>query len=692
MTRLARFYRSFIGRTVLAALLMHTLLALFLAVGIYRIIAGDLKDEFVNSVRSQSRQLGLALDDQPSAAAMRSIMQDWLLSGTLVSVELVLAKGGVISGLDGVLEDPAAFAEDFAFDERASDVYSIAVPVSPGNGGLRGVLHLGFDKRPVKDRIHLLYERGLYLILGYLSAGLFLAWGSGTLLSRSIRQLRDAARRVAVGHTDEPLEIRSGIGEVTSLTRNLEFMRKELLRRGKELQTLAYYDGLTGLANRTLFNERLSAALSRAEDRHAKLAVLYLDLDRFKRVNDTLGHTAGDQLLSTVATRLQECLRFDDLVAIVKPDSSADSVARLGGDEFTILLPHVVKDSDAGDVADRILETLCKPIMIGDHQVYATASIGIALYPLDGTDASTLLKNADRAMYHAKQRGKNSYHYYHDSMNVAAASRLDFESELHCAIERDQLVLFYQPQLDACSGELIGAEALIRWRHPTRGLVPPLEFIPLAEETGLIIPIGDWVIRTACAQLREWQAMNMPRLRVSVNVSAQQFQHNTFVQSVARAVEEFAVPSGTLVLEITETALMTNEEEAILQLAELRSIGVELSIDDFGTGYSSLGYLKRFSVETLKIDRSFIQDIPGNAHNSAIAKAILALARSLNLGVIAEGVETLEQRQFLIDHGCDELQGFLISQPLPAGAFAEFVESRPAVPWTIGKLRRASSG
>jgi diguanylate cyclase (GGDEF)-like protein len=692
MMKLARFYRSFIGRTVLAALFMHTLLALFLAAGIYRIIAGDLKDEFVNDVRSQSRQLSMALDGQRSEAAIRSTMQDWLLGGQLLSAELVLAKGGVISSPERASESPAAFVEDFAFDERATDAYSIAVPVNPVNGEHRGVLHLEFDKRPVKERIQLLYARGLYLILGYLATGLLLAWGSGTLLSRSIRQLRDAARRVALGHTDEALVIRSAIGEVTSLTRNLEFMRKELLRRGKELQTLAYYDGLTGLANRTLFNERLTAALAKAERNHTKLAVIYLDLDRFKRVNDTLGHSAGDQLLSSVATRLQECLRFDDLVALVNSESSADSVARLGGDEFTILLPHVAKDSDAGDVADRILETLCKPIAIGEHQVYATGSIGIALYPLDGGDAATLLKSADTAMYHAKKRGKNSFHYYNESMNVTAASRLDLESELHSAIGRDQLVLFYQPQLVALTGELVGAEALIRWRHPVRGLLPPSEFIQLAEESGLIIPIGEWVIRTACAQLREWRAMNLPKMRISVNVAAQQFQQAGFVQTVTRAIEDFAVPHGTLALEITETALMINEEEAIGQLAKLKAIGVELSIDDFGTGYSSLGYLKQFAVEALKIDRSFIQDITENPHNAAIAKAILALARSLNLGVIAEGVETLQQRQFLIDHGCEEMQGYLISRPLPAEAFAEFAGCPPTIPGTAPILRRASNG
>jgi len=470
--------------------------------------------------------------------------------------------------------------------------------------------------------------------------------------------------------------IQSGISEVSSLTRNLEFMRKELMRRGQELQTLAYFDGLTGLANRTLFNQRLTAALTAARRNHAKLAILYLDLDRFKRVNDTLGHGAGDQLLRNVAIRLQDCLRHDDLVALINTESSADSVARLGGDEFTILLPHVAMGSDAGKVADRILDALCKPILIGEHQVYA-GSIGIALYPLDGLDAQTLLKNADTAMYHAKQRGKNSFQYYLDSMNVTATSRLELEGELHRAIELDQLVLYYQPELITRTGELVGAEALIRWQHPVRGIVMPAEFIPLAEESGLIIPIGEWVIRTACAQLREWQAMKLPKLRISVNVSAQQFQQPSFVRTVARSVEDFGIARDALSLEITETALMTNEEEAIRRLAELRSIGVGLSIDDFGTGYSSLAYLKRFSVDSLKIDRSFIQDIPENSHNAAIAKAILALAQSLNLSVIAEGVETNHQRQFLIDHRCDEMQGYLISRPLPAEAFAEFVARPP---------------
>jgi diguanylate cyclase (GGDEF)-like protein len=672
---LARFYHSFAGRLALAALGMHLVLALFLGFGISRIISEDLKDEFVNVVRSQSLQLGLSLEGK-TPDVVRSTMQDWLLGGQVVYAELISRGGETISAIS-----PGASGlrpvEDFAFGQHGDDVYFIAVPVPAQGGASGGTLRLGFDELHVRDRVIAISQRGLALVFAYLIAGLLLALLAGRLLGRSIRRLRDAARRVAIGHTDEELVIPADITEVTNLTQDLEFMRRELVRRRAELQTLAYFDGLTGLPNRVKFHERLAEALDGARDHNDKLALLYLDLDRFKRVNDTLGHGAGDQLLRSVAQRLQECLRQDDLVAVMGPGSAEDSVARLGGDEFVILLSHVATAADAGKVADRVLDALCEPISIASHQVYATTSIGIALYPFDGQDPVTLLKNADAAMYHAKQEGKNRFQYYMGSMNVTAATRLELESELHRAIDRDELVLHYQPQIIMATGELAGAEALLRWQHPARGLLAPTDFIQIAEESGLIVAIGDWVVRRACEQLRDWREAGMSQMRLSVNVSAKQFRQPGFARVVAEALSDFDVPRGALALEITETALMSNEEEAIRRIQELRALGVGLAIDDFGTGYSSLAYLRRFAAEALKIDRSFILDVPENTHNAAIVRAIIALAQSLNLNVIAEGVETRSQWEFLLQHGCDEVQGYLASRPLPAEAFVEYFEHVP---------------
>jgi diguanylate cyclase (GGDEF)-like protein len=675
MNKLNHFYRSFTGRMVLAALLMHALLVPFLTFGIHRIIVQDIKDEFINYARAQSRQFGIVLEDKPTRAAVQAMLQDWLVSGQVAFAELISEQGESIRAHYPNEKGSLTFIEDFGFGEHGDDQYFVSVPVRPVSNELRGMLHIGFDETPMQERIRMLYRRGVLLILGYLAASLLLAWGAGNVLGRSIRQLRDAARSVAVGDRNEVLDIQTQIAEVSSLTQDLEFMRKELVGRSQELQELAYFDSLTGLANRLLFSQRLTAALGLARRNNRKLAILYLDLDRFKRVNDTLGHGAGDELLRGVAHRLQECLRKSDLVASVASESALDSIARLGGDEFTILLPDIPHIGAVEAVAHRILNALCQPIPVGDHQVYATASMGIALYPIDGEDPATLLKNADAAMYHAKQHGKNRFQYYTDSMNMVAAATLQLESALHRAIELDQLVLHYQPQVDVQTGKLVGAEALVRWQHPQRGLLAPDDFIPLAEECGLIIPIGEWVLRRACAQLRSWQEQALPVVRISVNVSALQFQQSAFIQTVVGALRESKVAPGMLALEITETTLMAYEEEAIGRLQELRALGVGLSIDDFGTGYSSLAYLKQFSVQALKIDQSFLQDVPQNPHNAAIIQAIIALAKSLGLNVIAEGAETRQQWQFLAEQGCKEMQGYLISRPLAAEDFEEFLKS-----------------
>jgi diguanylate cyclase (GGDEF)-like protein len=676
MKALRRLANSFTGRMVMAALVMHIALALSLGYAINRLIADDLKDQFVITSRMHARQFGLAIEANASSPAkVEGILQDALLSGQLLHAELILDDGTVLPRIPGGPRQP--FVEDFAFDSNSGDpVYRIAVPISASRGAVRGSLHLGFDKQPIQMRIRELAQRGLVLIAGYLLVSLVLAGVSGELLTRSIRRLRDAARRVAQGHIREPLDIQSGIAEVSNLAEDLELMRSELVRQGSELHALAYYDGLTGLANRVLFSERLTAALAAAKRTNEKVAILFLDLDRFKRVNDTLGHDAGDELLRSVGNRMQACLQTVDGTSM-DAQQAADAVARLGGDEFALLLPGISTAGEAGAMADQILNVVNDPIRIGDHRVYATASIGIAIYPFDGEEAGTLLKNADAAMYHAKQHGKNGFQYYMGSMNVTAAARLELEAELYRAIELNQLVVHYQPQTDVKTGALTGAEALIRWQHPKRGLMMPGSFIHIAEESGLIVPMGDFVIRAACAQLREWRQRGLGLRRISVNVSARQFQQTSFIDSVRDALDHYDIGRGMLDLEITETALMSHDEDTVARLEGLRAIGVGLSIDDFGTGFSSLTYLKRFPVEALKIDQSFIVDVPDNAHNAAIVRAIVALAQSMNLNVIAEGVETRRHWQFLLDNGCREMQGYLVSPPVPVEAFEKFVMQLP---------------
>lgn len=432
----------------------------------------------------------------------------------------------------------------------------------------------------------------------------------------------------------------------------------------RDLAYLAQYDSLTGLANRGLFRDRLAQALARA-DRHERLvALLFLDLDGFKAINDTLGHDAGDNLLKTVADRLRGCVR------------RADTVARLGGDEFAVILEGVSRIGDATAVAQKILDTVALPFILNGQEVFVTTSIGIAVYRRDGEDAEALTKNADTAMYRAKEQGRSTYQIYTADLHEKILQRLALESGLRRALERGEFLLYYQPRVNLRSGAITGMEALLRWRHPERGLVSPVEFIPVAEESGLIIPIGEWVLREACAQSRAWHAAGLPRLRVAVNLSARQFRHKDLAEAVARIVAETGLEPEWLELELTEGFLMENTQASSATLAALKAMGLRISIDDFGTGYSSLNYLQRFPIDTLKIDQSFVRGIPTDPDAAAIVTAIIALAHSLRLEVVAEGAETKEQIEFLKAQGCDEIQGYLFSPPLPAAAFVQFVRER----------------
>lgn len=440
-----------------------------------------------------------------------------------------------------------------------------------------------------------------------------------------------------------------------------------------QITKMAYFDSLTNLPNRLLFQDRLHLAIAHAQRYKHLLGLLFVDLDNFKRINDTLGHQAGDLLLKEVAVRLTESVRSTDTVTHQSLADSEVTIARQGGDEFTILLTEISHASLAAVVAKRFLETLTRPFIIVDHEVFITASIGIALYPVDGENLDSLFKNADIAMYEAKSRGKNNYQYFQQSMNVATIERLSMEARLRKALDQDEFVLYYQPQIDIRTGTILGMEALLRWQHPDRGIIMPNEFIPLAEDVGLILPLGEWVLRTACAQNREWQKHGHSSLRVSVNISGLQLQQHNFIETVSDALGACGLDSSCLMLEITESIVMQHSAEINSLFAELADRGVQFSMDDFGTGYSSLSYLKNFLIHEIKIDRSFVKDITIGNDDSAIARAIIAMAHSLNLHVVAEGVETEAQLQVLSNEGCYVMQGHLFSRPIPGGDVLEFL-------------------
>ncbi len=428
------------------------------------------------------------------------------------------------------------------------------------------------------------------------------------------------------------------------------------------IEQLAYHDPVTNLPNRTLLYDRLQLALHRAERDGQGLAILFLDLDRFKSINDSLGHAIGDQLLREVGERLLGCVR------------ASDTVARLGGDEYVVLISALENDHAVGTVVMKILEQLAEPYRIEEHEIYTTSSIGIALYPRDAQDAEELLKNADMAMYQAKEAGRNTCHFFSPELNMRATERMLLESTMRRALEREEFYLVYQPQMELSSSRIVGIEALIRWRHPDLGVVPPDHFIPIAEETGLIVPLGEWVLATACRQAVRWQQDGHTPLRMAVNVSARQFRQKNLGLRIEKILDETGFDPTLLELELTESAVMENPEEAILTLRQLKKMGITLSIDDFGTGYSSLSHLKHFPLDRLKIDRSFVRHVTRDQSDATIAEAIIALAHSMKLSVVAEGIEHGEQLEFMAKRQCDSMQGFYLSRPVTAGEFGLFLK------------------
>ena len=465
---------------------------------------------------------------------------------------------------------------------------------------------------------------------------------------------------VEAGIEDSAAPIHDRRGQVTGAVmvfRDVSKARALALR----MSYLAQHDSLTDLPNRILFNDRLTHALGLARRRRQKLAVLFLDVDRFKHINDSLGHAIGDRLLQSVAQRLLDCVR------------RSDTVSRQGGDEFVILLSEVAHPEDAAVSAEKILQAMSAPHRIGQHDVHHTMSIGIVTYPDDGTDAETLVRNADFAMYHAKNSGRNNYQFFKPEMNVRAVERQSLENGLRDAIDRKEFVLHYQPKMNLETGAIIGVEALIRWHHPERGLVPPVQFIPIAEDCGFIVPIGQWVLREACHQARAWQDSGLRPVRIAVNVSAVELRASDFVAGVNDILTETGLDPRYLELELTESFLMQDSKSTVAVLQALKGMGVQLALDDFGTGYSSLSYLKRFPIDTLKIDQSFVRDLTTDADDASIVTAVISMGKSLHMGVVAEGVETREQLAFLREQSCPEGQGYYFSRPVVAEQFTQLL-------------------
>jgi diguanylate cyclase (GGDEF)-like protein/PAS domain S-box-containing protein len=487
------------------------------------------------------------------------------------------------------------------------------------------------------------------------------AWeqGGGAIwVVEDISERRLAQEALLRAHDELEVRVAERTAELETANVQLQSEIFERMQAEERVWHIAHHDALTGLPNRSLLQDRLAQALMVAERSKTRVAVLFLDLDRFKSVNDSLGHDVGDALLKEVAAGLATVVR------------DVDTVCRLGGDEFVIVLGAVSGPDDAVMVAERIVEVLATPLAVMGHSLHASSSIGISLYPEDGRDAQTLMKSADTAMYKAKSSGRNNFQFYSPEMNLAATRFFEMEQRLRQAVERGEFVLHYQPQVDVSIHRVCGLEALVRWKAPGGGLVPPVEFIPVAEETGLILELGEWVLREACRQLREWYDAGWPRVTVAVNLSPRQFQQKDLVARVRHILDETGLPPQSLELEITESSLMHSVDEALTQVQALADMGVQLAIDDFGTGYSSLAYLKRFPVSRLKIDRSFVRDLCEDREDAAIVASIIGLAKTLGLEVVAEGVETAAQLTSLRSEGCLLCQGYLFSKPRPADEVA----------------------
>jgi diguanylate cyclase (GGDEF)-like protein len=585
------------------------------------------------------------------------------------------ANAGLNAAQQGSVNSELVHKDKFsAFEQTIADrdLLSTYLPIhNLDDNKIVGIFELYSDVTELSKQIAAIQNKlmlGVLTVLGALYGVLFfiVKRGNDIIRKHEVEGSR-AQRELQLARDSLEQRVQKRTEALKKVNADLKSEIGERKRNEARIREMAYYDHLTKLPNRAYFKSQLEASIAYAKRKNQMLAVMFMDLDHFKRINDTLGHTMGDELLQQVSRRLTQCLRGEDMLASasqVPDEAKSNSVARLGGDEFTMLLTDVVSPYNAGKVARRVIESFSEPFRLGIHQVQVSPSLGISFYPFDGQDVDTLLMTADTAMYHAKEQGRNNYQFYSKTMNAAAFEKLSLESSLRKALERNEFILHYQPQVDAKTRKIVGMEALIRWQHPEMGLVSPANFIPLAEETGLIVPIGEWVLNTACRQNKQWQNMGLPPVRIAVNISSPHFRQDRLLEAVTLSLNETQLDASHLELEVTESLLMQNVESTIALLEKLKNMGVKLSIDDFGTGYSSLNYLQRFPIDSLKIDRSFVKDLAENPDDAAITRAIIAMAQSLGLNVVAEGVETEKQMEMLQSQGCHEMQGFLFSQPV----------------------------
>ena len=591
-----------------------------------------------------------AADGTFSGAVLLSVDASYFVSGYDPDV---LGKKGVLGllGIDGVFRVRRTGDTAIAGD---SVNYTAVVPRTDQEDPTVSLSTNSWDGVRRYTGAQQLFEFPLAVIVGV---------SEEEQLSTTRRSARVYVWRAAIGSALLVL-LTSLLGRLSwQLARSRARESDTKLKHAQRVEYLAYHDGLTALPNRSLFNKLLSQAIRQGQRHHRQLAVAFIDLDRFKQINDTLGHEAGDELLKEVANRLKACLR------------DSDTVARLGGDEFVVLLTDLAEEKYAATVAQKIITTIAMPFLLLGQEFRVTASIGISTYPNDGADEQTLTKNADIAMYQAKGDGKNNFQFYSEELNANSLERLTLESSLRHALERQEFQLDYHPKRDITHGRITGMEALLRWQHPDLGIVAPMQFIPVAEETGLIVPIGKWVLHTACLQNVAWQKQGLPRLNIAVNLTARQFCDEHLLRDIAAILKSTGMEASLLEIEIHESLLIRDIEKTLQILTELKALGVKIAIDDFGTGYSSLATLQRFPLDTIKIDRSFIRDLAGRGDGSSLTEAIIAMGKTLSLTVVAQGVETKEQAEFLREHACDEFQGFYFNKPMSAQQFTKLLRA-----------------
>ena len=647
-----------------------------------------------------ARTAALRANSEPLRAELMSLMRDaqvvkvkvYNLDGmTVFSTDLKLVgeskagNAGFLAAKAGRVTTSLVHKDSFdAFEGMIEDRDLIAsyLPIRGGDGKVAAVFELYRDMTPLVARMRDSQRTliaSVTLAMAMLYALLFaIVWRAQTILDRQRTDLESSLVQIQEDNRLLDQRVQERTADLFSANQSLESEINE--RRDAELKLafLAHHDPLTGLPNRILLQERIELAIHRAKRNQGSFAVLFIDLDNFKNVNDTLGHPIGDILLQQVTRELQHHVR------------GVDTLARLGGDEF-ILLVEVADPEQAEAVAQKVIAMFSEPYHLVDHELYLGATLGISLFPRDGGDGHTLIRNADTAMYRAKAARRGSYRFYAPEMTASAEERLRLDSMLRRALDNGELYLAYQPQVDLASGGIVGAEALLRWQHPTMGDIPPSRFIPVAEESGFISELGIWVLRQACRQMRSWLAGGIDISKIAVNVSVRQFERSGFVDSVRAVLRETGLPAGCLELEITESAIMLTHHVHELLLG-LRDTGVLLSIDDFGTGYSSLSYLKQLPIQKLKIDRSFVRDLEGGANDLAIVRSVIALARTMGLATLAEGVENEGQARFLVQEGCEQAQGFLYSRPVAADEVARLWASGKGCARPAGRTAEGAPG